>query len=175
MTQAKDEERGLTLSRLKQALHYDHETGVFTWKEHGRGGHHRGIGRPAGSLKRSGYTLINLNQMRFRAHRLAWFYMTGAWPKGQVDHINGERNDNRWTNLRLASQVQNSANMKPRRTNRLGIKGVRQYDGLNCTRYRSIISIGGNVRYLGSFKSLDEAKSAYLKAARHAWGEYARV
>lgn len=170
--------KSLTWERLKEAFTYDPETGVFTSLIPGGakgGGGRRIVGQTAGSLKPSGYVCINLDNVRYRAHRLAWFYMTGEPPDAQVDHINGDRADNRWANLRLANQQQNSANMRVRDSNRIGIKGVSVYYGINGTKYRGHIMIDGRTIYLGSFDTVGEAKAAYDAAAREAFGEFARA
>ena len=92
--------------RLKEILNYDPETGVFTralnrrrWKE----------GQIMGT-ESCGYVSINVDYVIYRAHRLAWMYMTGEDPQTGIDHVNGNRSDNRWSNLRLANQSQNGRN-----------------------------------------------------------------
>lgn len=94
----------LTQQRLKELLHYDPDTGVFTWLTGQR------AGLVAGSMYGFGYIMIKINQCRFCAHRLAFLYIDGEFPADDVDHINRIRDDNRWRNLRRATAKQNQEN-----------------------------------------------------------------
>lgn len=91
----------LTAGRLKELLTYDPETGVFIWRGWRSGS--AVAGSVAGSLHSDGYVCIKIGRCLYRAHRLAFLYMTGSRPIGQVDHINMNRADNRWCNLRETS------------------------------------------------------------------------
>lgn len=168
---------GLAHKRLIEAVHYDPATGCFTWLIPGcgpGGGGVRGVGKPAGRVSKAGYVRLSIDGTRYRAHRLAWFYMTEDWPKEQIDHKNGVRSDNRWENLREATQQQNSANMM-RGTNALGVKGVVRYQGITGERFRAHITVNRKAIYLGSFMTLEEAAAAYRDAAEEHFGEYARA
>jgi hypothetical protein len=127
----------LTQQRLKQLLKYDHETGVFTRIGVVRKLSRGHIGEVAGTFHSpNGYIRIGVNYKYYRAHRLAWLYVTGEWPKHQIDHINGIKYDNRWCNLRLATSSQNKYNCKIRQDNKSGYKGVHYQEGkwiANCT------------------------------------------
>lgn len=113
----------LTQSKLKNLLHYDPDTGVFTWKN--PAGTKTKPGDIAGcASKHLGYRYITVLNKRRLAHRLAWVYMTGRWPEDQIDHINGERDDNRWVNLREADQSQQCGNSALRSDNKAGARGV---------------------------------------------------
>jgi len=105
---------------LKEMLSYDPETGVFTWLQ---GTSRSPTGSVAGGVSEQGYRRIRIFGKKYRAHRLAWLYMTGEWPT-VVDHKNGIRDDNRWVNLRKASVTDNTRNtgITPRNTS--GVKGV---------------------------------------------------
>jgi len=98
----------LTQSELKELLHYDPETGVFTWLV--RNGSGVEAGDVAGTLTLRGYWSIRYRRRSYRAHRLAFLYMTGSFPTLDVDHINGARGDNRWCNLREVTSRQNARN-----------------------------------------------------------------
>lgn len=98
------------LETLMQALRYDAETGLFWWREN-RGRRYI-AGTVAGSRDKDGYTVINMNRRRYRAARLAWLFVFGAWPANEVDHINRNRSDDRITNLRLATRTQNALNRR---------------------------------------------------------------
>lgn len=119
-------ESALTQERLKYLLHYNPESGIFTW-----------INKPAPRSNRikpgylagckkidSGYVVINVDGYSYRAHRLAWFYVHGVWPREKMDHINGIKDDNRIINLREASNCENGWNVGMPSTNTSGIKGV---------------------------------------------------
>ncbi len=96
---------------LKSILDYNSETGIFTWKEGNRKGQIAGY---KGKLYKGsgGYILIRVRGKSYRAHRFAWLYMTGRWPKSVIDHINHKRDDNRWKNLRGVTRLQNQRNKK---------------------------------------------------------------
>ena len=85
----------LTAETLRQILHYNPDTGVFTWIRKPR---YAGSGEQAGSYSTKGYRRVKIGVTSYRAHRLAWFYMTGQWPVDQIDHINGIPDDNRFSN-----------------------------------------------------------------------------
>ena len=158
----------LTVERLKEALMYESDTGIFRWRvirsQNGR------AGNIAGSKKVNGYIDICIDRMLYKAHRLAWFYMTGKWPSEGLDHINTDRTDNRWANLRLANKSQNEANSPRNKANTSGFKGV--------SRKRNKWQAGikkDYVRYnLGSFATPEEAHQAYCEAAKETFGEFAR-
>lgn len=137
---------------LKHILDYAPQTGVFTWRisrpPRGR------AGSPAGYDNGSGYTKISINGMAYYGHRLAFLWMQGEYPD-IVDHINGIRNDNRWSNLRSVTQIQNGGN-----TTR-GV-GIRFRYGRWYARYSNI--------HLGVFDSRAEAEACY-RAAKIAHAE----
>lgn len=159
----------LTAERLRELLHYNPETGVFTWLEARRCGR---TGKNAGTLKPNGYVEIEIEQRSYKAHRLAFLYMTGEWPDADVDHKNRRRADNRWTELRPASRAENLANSGPRRNNTSGFKGVSKR--ADTGRWRAQFRVGGKSVALGSFDTPEEAHQAYMAAAREHFGEFAR-
>lgn len=164
----KDFERGLTADRVRELLRYSPSTGEFHWRVM------NSCRRPAGMLagdkkKDSGYILIGVDCFRYRAHRLAWLYMTGKWPAHQVDHKDRDRSNNKWANLREATQQQNSANMQ--RPSVTGVKGVIR--SKNGKRWIANIAVNGRTLYLGTFDTSQEASAAYTAAAREHFGEFA--
>ena len=153
----------LTAARLRELLAYDPETGSFTWLQQ----RPKAItGRSAGCLNKTlGYIVIGVEGTRYYAHRLAFLWMTGAWPLGQADHINGNRADNCWSNLRDVTGSVNLQNVhKARRHNASGMLGVRK--ARVGSRWDSMITVNKRLTYIGSFSSPEEAHEAYLEAKR---------
>src|SRR5215469_12325213 len=155
----------MTAESLRKFLDYDPKTGLFTWKQ-----------RPAGSRHKNGPITINLGGWSCSAHRLAWLWMTGNWPKNLVDHKNGNNSDNRWENLREADWSQNAMNRKRRSDNKTGYKGVIWYP--RNKQWGAKIYIKGpggkpKVTWLGLFLTAEEAHAAYCKAASELHGEFA--
>jgi hypothetical protein len=153
----------LSAERLRDLLHYDPETGVFTWREW-RGGPAK-AGQTAGT-KSNGYVILSVDHSRYRANRLAFLYMTGEWPKGVVDHINGVRDDDRWINLRDVPFRWNIQNVSRARSNSSsGALGVWKRNGM----FIACIRVDGRRFHLGTFSTLEMASDAYLigKTALH--------
>lgn len=154
-------ERLISLERLKEVLLYDPDTGVFTWKV--STALRVKAGDTAGCMKSGGYVQFNVDRRQYRAHRLAWFYMTGEWPQQDMDHINGIRHDNRFANLRPSTRSQNQHNQRaPRSNNKSGFLGV--YRSNN--RFRALINVEGKKIHLGYFDDPESAHDAYLEAKR---------
>lgn len=156
----------LTAQRLRELLNYDPDTGVFTWV--GRPSHFIKPNSRAGTLNRSeGYWMVKVDTYSYGAHRLAWLYITGEWPPHEVDHINGERADNRWTNLRSATKSQNQQNTrKPRVHGTSGFLGVSRRRHNPPLPWLAQIRINGQGYNLGQYATPEEAHSAYLEAKR---------
>ena len=156
---------------LRSLLEYDPDTGHFFWRSSGKG---RKLGQPAGALNRTkgqGYVSIGIDKSKFRAHRLAFIYMTGDCPD-EIDHINGDRADNRWDNLRAVTRSQNNMNATRRGDNSSGQRGVSWVGRVN--RWRAFITIEGKQKHLGYFIHFDEACAAYRAAAIEVFGDYVR-
>jgi HNH endonuclease len=128
-------------------------------------------GMRAGSRMANGYRQISIDGHFYYEHRLVWFWMVGSWPEHEIDHVDRNKQNNRWSNLRLAptGALQN-ANRGAQRNNRLGLRGVCQ---TSAGKYTAEIQIGGRSKRLGTFFSPEEASEAYSKAAIEAWGEFA--
>ena len=142
----------LTQEKLREILHYDPVTGLFTWVESGRG---RKVGSFAGTISADGYRRIMINGETYKSHRLAILYMDGYWPENEVDHINRIRDDNKYCNLREASRQCQMRNCSMRRDNKSGVKGIfwHQKNG----KWRAHISILGVDKHLGYFSNFIEA------------------
>ena len=135
-------------------LAYDPETGVFTSKK---------TGKKVGSVNSQGYLVISCMGFVRNAHRFAWLLTYGVWPDGQVDHINGDKLDNRIVNLRSVSAKMNSQNQrKAMTTNAIGYLGVSR----SRERYRADISVNGKANFLGRFDTPEDAHLAYVCAKR---------
>ena len=146
--------------RLRELLDYDAETGRFVWRQANK--RVKG-GTVAGYVGNDGYVRIRASGTRFLAHRLAWFYVHGTWPSGEIDHINGDRSDNRIANLRDVSRLTNRQNMRRAQAdNRSGLLGV----SLTNNRCKASIRSGGKNHHLGYFASPEAAHAAYVAAKR---------
>lgn len=165
----------LTLERAKELLDYDPETGVFTWRVRRAGT--ALAGTIAGRIKaRSGYREIKIDDRHYLAHRLAFLFMTGAWPEDQVDHINLKKNDNRWKNLRPATPQQNARNRNRPARNDTGLKGVVPRTRGSKPMYEAYIrGDDGKKKYFGIFDCPAAAHLAYVVAAYKLHGSYARM
>jgi len=157
---------------MRELLHYDSETGIFTWKV-GRKGT-RGIGSVAGTTKGShGYVTICVDGEYFLGHRLAWIMTYGSLSAPQIDHRNLVKTDNRLRNLRPSSSLQNRGNTCVRSDSLTGVKGVSLHR--QTGKWNAHIRINGRKRSLGLFHSIDEAGRAYARAATEHFGEFARA
>lgn len=175
----------ITAEYARLILDYDMETGVFRWRNRPR--EHFSTDRAwktwnarfacneAGTIIGcGGYRRIKIDASSYRAHRLAWLYMTGSWPIAEIDHIDGCKGANEWANLREATHVENMYNKPVYSNNKSGTKGVSwsKLSGKWIVR----IGVNGERLYLGSFdeEKLDDASSAYKHAASKLHGEFAR-
>jgi hypothetical protein len=159
----------ITHARLKEVLHYDPETGIFTWLQ--ATSDKIKPGDDAGGIGGPGYLYIGLDNISRPVHRWAWFYMTGAWPQNQVDHINCDKLDNRWSNLREATQAGNNRNRNLRRANTSGRRGV--YWHAAAKKWAASIHNNGRTIHLGLFTEIDEAAKARQDAELLYYGEFA--
>src|SRR3990167_8685574 len=164
----------LRRERLRDLLDYNHESGHFTWRSDRPGGVKKGD--RAGCAQENGVRRsvfrrwqIVIDRKHYKAHRLAWFYVYGTWPK-MLDHINGNGHDNRISNLREATPADNMANsLHPKGTT--GFRGVSYYKN----GYMAQISVNGRSVYLGRFRTPEEAHEAWCRAAHKFRGDFART
>jgi len=153
---------------LEKLLDYCPDTGIFLWKErHGSDStanrfNGRFAGKKAGHITHGNYLLINIKLdgevFGYRAHRIAWMLIYGEEPAGQIDHIDGDRQNNRINNLRVVNHITNSRNQKKRITNKSGITGVTWHPG-TC-KWRARVKVDGYYHHIGLFSSIEDAGSA---------------
>ncbi len=160
----------ITQERLKEILTYDPESGSFVWKIKRRGMRAR-VGDLAGSVDKDGYWQISVDGHLYRAHRLAWLYMTGQWPELGIDHRDCDRTNNRWLNLREADHFQNVFNRRGYSSS--GFKGV-SWDKVR-QRWKSRITAHGRTYFLGYFDSAELAHLAFKSAVKSLHGEFAHT
>lgn len=145
----------ITQSRLQEVVSYNPETGEFTRiSKTGRKGI---VGSKIGGKDANGYVLIGIDGRRYYAHRLAFIYMTGECPT-LVDHIDQDRGNNAWGNIREADKSINAYNAKLRVTNASGSTGVSWHDGGQKWQAHC------GSRYLGLFDTVENASTAYIAA-----------
>lgn len=158
----------LTAELLRDALDYDLTTGRFTWKKP----HKPQLrpGDPAGSISK-GYRKIKVGGRTYSAHRLAWLFVHGRWPISELDHIDGDKQNNAIANLRECSRSQNIANAGARRNSNTGIRGV--YLRKNG-RFEVVLGKNGKPFYVGIFADIATAAVAAEQAARVLHGEFAK-
>jgi hypothetical protein len=150
----------ITAAQLREVLDYAPETGVFTNRAERFGSV---AGKVTGTPSRYGYLHVKVFGRTYRAHRLVWLYVHGTSPQGQIDHINGDRSDNRIANLRDVSAGANSENKRQATArNRSGFLGVNFAAG----KWVAQICTGGKDCYLGRFDTPEKAHEAYLSAKR---------
>jgi hypothetical protein len=171
----KERRTALTHKRLLELLTFEESSGNFIWKVARAKVR---VGDIAGYVRRlqlgqcrQEYLFIEVEGWTYPAHRLAWFYMTGLWPECQIDHKDLNGLNNRKDNLRPATRAQNKANNACYANNSLGVKGVSQ----RGKRFIARIRVNKELVYLGRFDTAEAAHAAYVVAAEHHYGEYARA
>lgn len=127
-------------------------------------------GSVAGKTDSKGHRQITLNGRAYLAHRLAWTVTYGEWPSHHIDHKNGDRSDNRPSNLRACTRSQNNANARISKNNTTGFKGVT----IHGERFRAQIGKDGKKMLLGVFSTKEEAHAAYVAASKVLYGKFAR-
>ena len=158
--------REITQDFVKEWIKYDPETGIFTWLK--KPNRRILIGSVAGSIKKTGRdigrTIIRVNGIPLGAHRLAWLCVTGEWPVGVIDHVNGNPQDNRFKNLRDVSYMENSQNLREQPTGcESGLLGAGKG---RRGKWVARIRINGKPKYLGEYAEPEDAHQAYVLAKR---------
>jgi hypothetical protein len=163
----------ISAERLRDLFDYDPETGIFVQKARVGSDGRKLKERIAGSIYGNGYIYISVGGIKYLAARLAWLYMTCEWPQHEVDHKNNVRTDNRFDNLRDATELGNSANRGPNKNNRSGFKGVFRHR--TSGRWTAQISINGKHTHLGMWDSPQDAARAYDAASLSHFGEFGKT
>lgn len=164
---------------IKSLLSYDAETGVIVWIGPASRNNLRKRGDIQGTREKGGHLHIRLGEEYFGrrniySHRIAWALHYGQWPAEDIDHINGDKADNRISNLRQCTRRQNKYNSKVRADSGVGLKGVTRRRRKHLPYSAQIVAQG--VRYyLGSFATAEEAHAAYGEAAKRLHGRFARL
>lgn len=154
----------LTQSRLREVLEYQPETGIFIRIS----GYQKRIGKVAGRVHpKRGYREIHIDGKLYYAHRLAWLYMTGEWPKDEVDHKNHIRDDNKWSNLRdVTASVNQQNRIACQKNSKSGFLGVKKHERCKSRPWQAQIKSNGKILSLGYFSTPEEAHEAYINAKR---------
>lgn len=149
----------LTAEQLRSLLSYDPETGLFKWLVSRQGAR---LGRPAGCVCSQGYLKLRIDQTLYQGHRLAWLHHYGHWPDDDIDHIDGDRSNNRINNLRDILSSENRKNQygtgRPTASGLIGVARAGR-------KWRAYITNQGRTQWLGAYDSPEEASAAY-KAAK---------
>lgn len=159
----------ITAERLRSLLRYNECTGEFFWIAP-PWNHANLAGQRAGSDS-NGYTLIKIDGRKYKAHRLAWLYVKGAWPRSRLDHRDGRTTNNRIANLREATPSQNCANSR-KRSGKQVAKGVRRLPSGN---FQARIRSESKLETIGTFSTEEAAAQAYFDRARALYGDFARA
>jgi hypothetical protein len=149
------------IERIREVFYYYPEVGVLTWAV--APSTRVKVGQVAGTARPDGGRQVRLDGKLLLVHRVAWALIHGEWPEGEIDHINGDRADNRLENLRCVDRRTNCENKrKAQKNNRLGALGVGPHNSGYCARLRTF----GKDYYLGHFDSVEAAALAYVEAKR---------
>lgn len=163
----------ITLEKLQSLLQYDKDTGEFYWKYNPAkqiSWNTRYAGKLAGGLNTQGYWVIRIDNILYRAHHLAWVYVQGYWTKYELDHIDGNRANNKIANLREATRRENARNMSSHKGSTSKYKGVCWHSNA----WRATIWDGSKQINLGRYKSEEEAAKVYQVKANELFQSFAK-
>ena len=158
----------ITHQRLLEVVQYDKSTGIFTTKITRRGSPAKSI---IGSIGKRGYLNVVIDYKYYSLHRLAWFYVTGKWPIDQIDHIDRNKCNNKWENLREATGSENSRNIGISSRNTSGIKGVHWNE--SHKRWCAKVHLHSKRHHIGYFKNIEDAQKAVSKKRNELHGIFA--
>jgi hypothetical protein len=144
----------ITQKELKERLHYDPATGIFTCVYLVKN-NKRKIGDVVGSIDAKGYLVTSVKGKLYKCHRLAWLYINGTFPLAHIDHIDGNPLNNAWVNLRKATSKQNQENVKLRKDNTSGFRGVIWHKATK--KWCATLRHNKKTVWLGLYKTPDEA------------------
>lgn len=164
------DKKPITAERLRELMHYDPHTGEFTRLKAVKG---NAAGCVVGYLGPQGYWSIMIDYKMYYGHRLAHLFMTSRWPARKIDHRDGNRSNNSWSNLRPANDTENALNSGVRKDNTSGRKGVSFYKA--TAKWGAYITVDGCRKHLGYFNLIEDAAAAYADAAHKYHGEFART
>ncbi len=138
----------MTQKEIRNLLNYEPDTGYLRWKV--ARNHNCKVGEIAGCIRKdNGYRVINIKGKTYRAHRLVWLYVYGSFPEKSIDHINRNKDDNRLSNLREATQTEQNRNMPNQKNNKSGLAGIHFNERLN--KWTAFIYNNGKRKHLGTF------------------------
>ncbi len=157
-----------TVERVRELVRYEPDSGNLVWITRRKGQHPPGS--VAGTLGRDGYIKVRIDGLTYQAHRLIWLWFTGAWPENEIDHINLDKSDNRWCNLRPATHMENMINVRVRRD---GLKGA--YFDKKKKHWYSNIRVKNKQFRIGTFSCEMDAHLAYCRASKEYHGEFSRT
>lgn len=157
----------MTQALLKKHLSYDPETGLFTRVM--KSAQRTVVGEVA-DCKCDRYVRLRVAGVALYAHRLAWLYMTGAFPEAEIDHIDGNGFNNKWSNLREATRSENTCNTRIRSNNASGFKGVSFHKATG--KWQARCGLNNKSHYLGVFDTAELASDAYTAAAKEQFGAF---
>ncbi len=154
----------ITQKQIKELIHYDKDSGVFTWKVDRQNIAKKGM--VAGSSASDNYLVLTLFNKQYKAHRIAWMYEYGHFPKDNIDHINGNKKDNRIINLRDVTSLINHKNMSIDKRNKSGKTGVTWHK--LSKKWIANISVDKRLVHLGYFENIEDA----IKVRQEAENKY---
>lgn len=172
-----------SIEYLRECFTYESESGLLTWNVrpiHHFKNHHgmntfnsKFSGKPCDSLHNGGYTSVSISAKHYLAHRVIWKMITGEDPGALIDHIDGNKKNNSFSNLRLATKQQNAFNSRKSCNNKSGFKGV-SFDSQR-NKYYACINLSGKTKYLGRYDTPELAHIAYVEAAKNIHGDFLRT